>query len=246
MFRVAMIIEYDGSNFFGYQKQINTRTVQGVIEGALQRIFGEKISTFAAGRTDTGVHANGQVVSFNCPNDKFTEINLKKAINANLPDDIFIKEVSKVSDTFVPRFDAKKRVYHYFIYNSTEPDLVIRKYAWWFPYELNIDNMRKSASYLEGEHDFTSFQKADVKPKNPIRIVYRIRIIELKKNLILIRVEGESFLRRMVRNIVGSLVKTGTGQWEPEKIKEVLEACDRRRQFISAPAHGLYLYRVLF
>ncbi|ABR30798.1 tRNA pseudouridine synthase ACD [Thermosipho melanesiensis] len=244
MKRFAIEFSYDGTNFFGYQGQPNVRTVQGELEKALERIFKERIFTQGAGRTDAGVHANGQVAAFNCPIDRLAAIDIKNALNANLPEDIYVKKAWEVEKNFNPRFRAKKRIYHYLV-STNEKDVFKRNYVWHFKYKLNIEAMRIAARYLEGEHDFSSFKKGNDK-KNPIRTVYRIRILNVKKELILIRVEGRSFLRSMVRNIVGSLVRVGLGQWTPEKIKKVLEARSRQEAAGTAPPHGLYLYKVLF
>lgn len=244
MKRFMAVVAYDGTNFFGFQTQPGVRTVQGTIENALERIFKTKSIVLVSGRTDTGVHALGQVVVFDSPID-IDEISMKNALNANLPDDVYIRKVIEVDKNFHPRFEAKRRIYHYFIYNASEPNLFIRNYAWWFPYELNIQKMRAAARYLEGEHDFKSFVKVEGN-ESTVRTIYRIRILRLRNRLILIRVEGRSFARRMVRNIVGALVKVGSGQWEPEKIKEVLEAKDRSLAPATAPAHGLYFYSVEF
>lgn len=244
MKRFMAVVAYDGTNFFGFQTQPGVRTVQGTIENALERIFKTRSIVLVSGRTDTGVHALGQVVVFDSPID-IDEISMKNALNANLPDDVYIRKVIEVDKNFHPRFEAKRRIYHYFIYNASEPNLFIRNYAWWFPYELNVQKMRAAARYLEGEHDFKSFVKVEGN-ESTVRTIYRIRILRLRHRLILIRVEGRSFARRMVRNIVGALVKVGSGQWEPEKIKEVLEAKDRSLAPATAPAHGLYFYSVEF
>lgn len=242
--RFMAVVAYDGTNFFGFQTQPGVRTVQGTIENALERIFKTRSVVLVSGRTDTGVHALGQVVVFDSPID-IDEISMKNALNANLPDDVYIRRVIEVDKNFHPRFEAKRRIYHYFIYNAPEPNLFIRNYAWWFPYELNVQKMRAAAKYLEGEHDFKSFVKVEGN-ESTVRTIYRIRILRLRQRLILIRVEGRSFARRMVRNIVGALVKVGSGQWEPEKMKEVLEAKDRSLAPATAPAHGLYFYSVEF
>ncbi len=245
MKKFLAIVSYDGTQFFGFQIQNDVRTVQKVIEDALERIFKQRVVTVAAGRTDTGVHAVGQAVLFNCPIE-IDPSSMKNALNANLPDDVYVRRVIEVDENFHPRFDAKRRIYHYFIYNSKEPNLFIRNYAWWFPYELNIEKMRIAAKFLEGEHDFKSFAKSDDTEQRTIRTIYRIRIVKMKGRLILIRVEGRSFLRRMVRNIVGALVKVGTGEWEPEKIREILQLKDRSQAAATAPPHGLYFYSVDF
>lgn len=245
MKRFLATVSYDGTQFFGFQTQSDVRTVQRVIEEALERIFKQRVITIAAGRTDTGVHAVGQVVLFSCPIE-IDPMSMKNALNANLPDDVYVRRVIEVDENFHPRFDAKRRIYHYFIYNSKEPNLFIRNYAWWFPYELDIEKMRIAAKFLEGEHDFKSFMKSDDTQQKTTRTIYRIRIVKMRSRLILIRVEGRSFLRRMVRNIVGALVKVGTGEWKPEKIKEVLELKDRSQAAATAPPHGLYFYSVDF
>ena len=245
--RVGAIVAYDGSNFYGYQGQPNVRTVQGVIEDALERIFKYRVYTHAAGRTDAGVHACGQLVVFDCPNPRMTNEDIKNAMNANLPPDVYVRKVVDLPPKFNPRSDVKKRVYHYYLLNTKEPDIFRRKHVWWFPYELDLDAMRKASRYLEGEHDFSAFRKSDSDDKrSPVRTIYRIRILRLRGGIVLFRVEGRSFLRRMVRNIVGALVKVGVGDWEPERIKEVLESKDRSKAPASAPSNGLYLYSVHF
>lgn len=245
MKKFLAIVSYDGTQFFGFQIQNDVRTVQKVIEEALERIFKQRVTTVAAGRTDTGVHAIGQAVLFSCPIE-IDSSSMKNALNANLPDDVYIRKIIEVDENFHPRFDAKRRIYHYFIYNSREPNIFIRNYAWWFPYELNIEKMRMAARFLEGEHDFKSFMKSDDNQQKTTRTIYRIRIVRIRGKLILIRIEGRSFLRRMVRNIVGALVKVGTGEWEPKKIKEILELRDRSQAAATAPSHGLYFYSVDF
>ncbi|QTA38552.1 tRNA pseudouridine(38-40) synthase TruA [Thermosipho ferrireducens] len=244
MKRFAIEFAYDGTNFFGYQGQPSVRTVQGELENALERIFKVRIYTQAAGRTDAGVHAVGQVAAFNCPIERLTPVDIKNALNANLPADIYIKRAWEVSKDFNPRFAAKKRIYHYYI-STKNKNIFLRNYMWHFPYKLNIQKMREGAIFLEGEHDFSSFQKGDDK-KNPIRTIFKVRILEPKNGVILIRVEGISYLRRMVRNIVGTLIKVGLEHWSPEKVKEVLEARSREKAAGTAPPHGLYLYKVLF
>ncbi|MGB9614263.1 MAG: tRNA pseudouridine(38-40) synthase TruA, partial [Fervidobacterium sp.] len=241
MKRAALELSYDGTDFFGYQIQTDVRTVQGELEKALERIFKMQIHTYAAGRTDTGVHASGQVVAFDCPNDKLSELDIKNALNANLPDDIYVKRAWFTSPDFNPRYHARLRIYHYYICNAKSKNLFLRKYSWWFPYELDIGKMRDAAKYLIGEYDFVAFSKKGEVDGKTIRTITGLRIIHLKKDLILIRVEGISFLRGMVRSIVANLVRVGTGLWEPEKVKEVLESKDRSKSAGLAPSHGLFL-----
>jgi len=246
MKRVAIEFAYDGTDFFGYQRQSNVRTVQRELEAALERIFKQPTQTYAAGRTDTGVHANGQIASFDCLSDKFSEEDIKNALNANLPRDIYVKKAWFTAENFNPRYDAKKRIYHYFILNSKTNDIFLRRYTWWFPYELDIEVMRKGAQYLIGVHDFVAFSKKGEEDVKTERTITGIRIVKVKKELILVRVEGISYLRGMVRSIVANLVKVGSGNWKPERILEVLESKDRSKSAGLAPAHGLFLYKVLF
>ena len=245
--RVGLYLAYDGSGFYGYQGQPNVRTVQGVLEDALERIFKTRVYTHAAGRTDAGVHARGQLVAFDCPNPNMSLEDIKNAVNANLPSDVYVRKVVPLPDRFNPRSQVRKRIYHYYILNSKEPNIFLRRYVWWFPYPLDVESMRIASTFLEGEHDFSAFRKSDSSDRrSPVRTIYRMRIVRLKGDLVLVRVEGRSFLRRMVRNIVGALVKVGVGDWKPEKVKEVLESRDRSKAPATAPPQGLYLYDVVF
>ena len=248
MRRVMAVFAYDGKNFSGYQYQQGERTVQGEFEKALKRIFKEETESYGAGRTDTGVHAYGQVITFMVKYETMYDYDVKNALNANLPPDIYVRFVKTTEDRFNPRFDANRRIYHYFILNQQEPDIFNRSNYWWFPYDLNINTMRKAARYFEGVHDFTTFQKRTKgKEKDPVRLIYRVKVYGFNGNrLILVRVEGLSFLRRMVRNIVGALVRVGIGDWEPEKIMEVIKERKRTASSATAPPDGLYLYQVDF
>lgn len=244
--RVAIEFSYDGTDFYGYQIQPSVRTVQGELEKALERIFKVKVPTVAAGRTDTGVHACGQVAAFDCPNPRLSENDIRNALNANLPGDIYVRRVWFTHDKFNPRYEAKKRIYHYYILSSEFKDLFLQRYVWWFPYELDIEAMRKGARFLVGTHDFAAFSKKDEEKENTVKTIFNVRVVKLRRELILIRVEGISFLRGMVRSIVANLVKVGTHQWPPERIEEVLLSKDRTESAGLAPPHGLFLYCVLF
>ncbi|HEU24714.1 MAG: tRNA pseudouridine(38-40) synthase TruA [Mesoaciditoga sp.] len=244
--KVVCVVEYDGTNFHGSQFHPNVRTVQGEFDDALEKILKMRLRTDLAGRTDTGVHANYQVFSFDYINRRMNEKNFKEAFNSLLPSDMRVKEVWFAPDDFNPRNSAVKRIYHYFIHNSKERSVFLRDRIWWFPYPLDVEKMRQAATYLEGVHDFTSFASIDKDDdRSPVRTIYRIRILK-KHDYILLRFEGKSFLRRMVRNMVGTLVRVGTGDWPPEKVKELLELKDRSKAAATAPPHGLYLYKVCF
>jgi len=244
--KVACVVEYVGTAFHGSQYERDVRTVQGELNKTLEKIFKQHVKTDMAGRTDAGVHANYQVFSFKRINKRMTEKNIKEALNSLLPKDMHVRDVWFTSDVFNPRSCATKRIYQYFIFNNPEKNIFLRDKVWWFPYPLDVEKMREAARYLEGYHDFTSFVSKDKNDdRSPWRLVYRIRIVRISK-FILVRVEGKSYLKRMVRNIVGTLVKVGAGTWDPAHIKEILEMKDRRKAGATAPAHGLYLYRIYF
>lgn len=245
MKRFAAVISYDGTDFFGFQQQPGIRTIQGAFEEAIERIHKFRIPSQGAGRTDTGVHAYGQVIAFDSTLDHLDCNTMRDALNANLPQDIYVRRVHSVADNFSPRFAAKKRIYHYYISKSREPDLFRRRYVWWFPYQLDLAAMRKGAESLLGEHDFSTFRTGR-DDRNPIRSISAIRILDYPSGILLIRVEGVSFLKRMVRNIVGLLVKVGTGTIEAETVRELLQSQNRSNLPGTAPPQGLFFYKVLF
>ncbi len=141
--RFAAVVSYDGTDFFGFQNQPDMRTVQGIFEEALERIHKFRVSSQGAGRTDTGVHGYGQVIAFDSNLDRLDAPTMKAALNANLPADVYVRKVYEVAENFSPRFAAKKRIYHYYILNSSEPDIFRRRFVWWFPYTLDIESMRR-------------------------------------------------------------------------------------------------------
>ncbi len=244
--KVVCAVEYDGTAFHGSQFHPDVRTVQGDFNVALEKIFKQPLKTELAGRTDAGVHADYQILSFDLINKSMNERNFKDALNSLLPEDLHVKNVWFMSDSFNPRSSATKRIYHYFIYTGMEKNVFLKDRAWWFPYHLDVEKMREASKYLEGIHDFTSFAAIDKDDdRNPVRVIYRIRILKISK-FILVRVEGKSFLRRMVRNIVGTLVKVGTGDWEPDRVEQILDLKNRKLAAATAPAFGLYLHRVYF
>ncbi|TYB92377.1 MAG: tRNA pseudouridine(38-40) synthase TruA [Kosmotoga sp.] len=245
MKKFAAVVAYDGSNFHGFQVQPDQRTVQGDIEKALEIIHKQSIQCEGAGRTDTGVHALGQVVSFESYLDRLDPETMKNALNANFPDDMYVRRVYVVKNGFSPRFSARRRIYNYLIDNSIEPNIFRRKYLWWFPYRIDIEKMRNTTRYLLGEKDFTVFRTGR-DDRDPIRTINSIRIIRLKHNVLMVRVEGISFLRRMVRNIVGTLIQVGVGSIKPGIVEELIESRDRSKLPYSAPPQGLYFHKVIF
>jgi tRNA pseudouridine38-40 synthase len=236
-------VEYDGTDFCGFQFQPQARTVAGELERVLARIFGREIKVTAAGRTDAGVHAAGQVVSFdaggNVPLEK-----LPIALNASLPPDLTVREAASAGETFSARFDALERYYVYAVLNRRTPSAVLRRFVHHEYRALDDGRMRAAARELCGKHDFSSF--CGVPPENGT-MVRTLREVEIERRgeLVLFRFAGESFLHRMVRISVGTLLEIGSGR-RSATIGETLAARDRRAAGLTAPPAGLYLAGVRY
>lgn len=240
--RYLITFSYDGTNFSGYQKQPNKRTVQEEIESVLSRINNKNVSISSTGRTDAKVHALNQKAHFDL--DKNWDLNrLKHSLNMLLPSDIYIKNIKKVDNDFHARFNVKKKIYVYKI-NLGEYNPIDRNYIYQYNKDLNIDKITMACKYFIGEHDFTSFTKLD-EPKNCIRNIFDLNIT-FENNLLMIKFEGNGFLRYMVRNIVGTLLAVGEGKIEPQEIKTIIEHKNRQEAFLTAPPEGLYLYDVYY
>ena len=239
-----LTIEYDGTNYYGWQLQKNVPTVQGALEEALARICGGAVRVRVAGRTDTGVHALGQVACFKTEKSLDT-YRVQRALNGLLPSDIVIRQVEEVSDTFNPRFDALSRAYRYQIWNQQWPSALWARYAWHIPFPLNTDAMNQAAAQLIGEHDFSSFQGSDWEAHNPQRSVVRSEV-RREREFLIYDVEGRSFLRHMVRNIVGTLVDVGRDAISVEDFAQIFAARDRTRAGVNAPPQGLFLVKVSY
>lgn len=242
--RIKLIIEYDGINYCGWQRQKKDNSVQQTIEEALHTLTGKKTVLHSAGRTDAGVHALGQVAHFdtraNIPPDKYSF-----ALNALLPPDVRIRKSVKVSDSFHARFDAKKKRYRYVIFNSPHASAVLRNGSMHVPVPLDIKKMREAAAHLVGEHDFSAFTSARLPMKNKVRRVYGIKIAK-RGDLITIDVVGNGFLYNMVRIIAGTLIYVGQGKLAAEDIPAILQSRDRRRAGITAKPQGLFLAEVRY
>ena len=243
MARYKIIIEYDGTNFSGWQKQENAISVQKTIEDALAKLSQKEITIHASGRTDAGVHALGQVAHFDF-DKKIQDWQIRMALNHYLRDEaVVILSCEKISDEFHSRFDAKLRHYQYKILNRRAKAVLIKNRAWHIPYQLNLEAMKNGAKYLIGKHDFTSFRDAECQAKSPIKTINKIEIEKIEEN-INITISAPSFLHHMVRNIVGTLVLVGGEKIKAEDIKTILEAKNRTKSGPNAPAYGLYFYRV--
>jgi tRNA pseudouridine38-40 synthase len=255
MRKIKLLLEYDGADYHGWQTQPGEITVQGVLEYRISQLTGEPAKVLGAGRTDAGVHALAQVAAFRTESAHDIST-IKKALNATLPEDIRIIDVTEVPDSFNPRDDAFRKSYFYIIAKDRKPPVFLHGYSWTVPQLLDVPSMVRASRTLIGTHDFTSFMGAGSDIKNTVREVFSLDIEEimeidfmtarLKGNFIRVRIEAKGFLRHMVRNIVGTLVEIGRGRISPERLKEILEARDRKLAGQTAPARGLFLERIVY
>lgn len=240
--RIAMGLEYDGTAYYGWQRQQNLPSVEEEVERALSQVADHEVSVQCAGRTDAGVHAMGQVIHF----DSIAERSVRAWIlggNNYLPKDIRILWAKPVTGDFHARYSAVAREYRYSIYNHHVASALFHNRAMWCRYELDLGQMQAAAFYLLGEHDFSSFRGSGCQSKTPQRRIDEIKIAQ-GGNMINITVRGNAFLLHMVRNIVGSLLLVGTGEKPSSWMQELLQVKDRRMAGATAPACGLYLVRV--
>ena len=244
MKRIKLTIAYDGTNYCGWQIQPNGITIEEILNKALSKMTGEEVFVIGASRTDSGVHAMGNVAVF----DTETTIPAEKiavALNQRLPDDIVITKSEEVPLDFHPRYCNCSKTYEYHIINTRIPIPTKRLTNYFVSYVLDIDKMRQAASYLVGEHDFASFCNVRTDVENTVRTITALDILT-NGNEITIRITGNGFLYNMVRIIVGTLIRVGRGFYEPEKVKEILEAKDRKAAGVTAPAHGLMLVEIKY
>ena len=236
------VVEYDGTNFCGLQFQFELRTVAGELERALSGLFNESIKISSAGRTDAGVHASGQVISFKSTRT-FPVERLALALNANLPPDVSVRYAGLAPDGFSARFDAESRVYEYRIVNRAQPSAVERRFAHHVYRPIDLDLARAAAADLIGEHDFVTFCGVHPEHGGTVRTVYSIEITQAR-DIITLRIAGRGFLHRMVRISVGTILEIATGRRPPTDIPRLLAARDRREAGYTAPAAGLRLVAV--
>jgi tRNA pseudouridine38-40 synthase len=240
-----LIIEYDGSRYHGWQRQKDDRSIQGEIEKALQKMTANRVTVIGSGRTDAGVHAEGQVASFKCDTRLEPEA-LLNGLNSLLAEDTVIKVCEQVSSSFHARFDAKSKIYHYKILNRPTPAAIGRKYSWLIRKSLNQDAMRAAISHIIGRHDFKAFEGTGSPRQHTTRQVYSADLIEQQSGLLVFHIEADGFLRYMVRNIVGTLVDVGMQKLTSDDFKSILDSKDRSQASATAPAHGLTLVKVIY
>lgn len=244
MKRVRCTVAYDGTDYSGFQVQPEQITVQGTIEAALQRITGEIIQIAGSGRTDAGVHAQGQVFHF----DTVSAIPMEKwrfVLNNQLPDSIVISSVEEVEPTFHARFDVKRKEYRYCIDNGQVAQMFRHRYADHCRHRLDEVLMQEAANHLIGEHDFTSFCSTKTFVEDKVRTIYDLKVLR-EGDLVWIICEGNGFLYNMVRIIAGTLIEAGEGKRDPHDFRRILAARDREQAGKTAAAKGLTMWQVLY
>lgn len=244
MKRIKLTVAYDGTNYQGWQIQKNGETIESMLNRALKELTGEDIQVLGASRTDSGVHAMGNVAVFDTgvrmPGEKFVY-----ALNQRLPEDIRIQHSCEVPGDFHPRYQETVKTYEYRILNREFP-LPAYRFNTYFTYRpLDEKRMQKAADYLVGEHDFRSFCAAGAQVKTTVRTLYGLKVFR-EGELLTIRITGNGFLYNMVRIIAGTLMKIGQGEWEPEQMQEILEEKNRAAAGPTAPAKGLTLMEIRY
>ncbi len=241
---IKLIIEYDGTNYNGWQSQMNGTAIQDIVEGALFQLTGEKVNLTGSGRTDSGVHAYGQVANFfstsSIPAEKFSF-----ALNTILPKDIIIKKSLEVGSEFHARFSAKGKKYRYLIYNSTHPSALLRNRTFHVFYNLNIAAMKEASSHFIGTYNFEGFMAKGSQVKNTVRTIRETSLVK-RDEIIQIEITGDGFLYNMVRIIVGTLIDVGIGRIKTQDISNIIRSCDRKLAGRTAPPQGLYLVEVYY
>ena len=239
MKRIKLTVAYDGTAYCGWQLQNNGITVEGVLNRQLSRITGEQIKVIGASRTDAGVHARGNVAVFDTespiPPERFAY-----AVNSGMPEDVVVVRSEEVSSAWHPRHCDSVKTYEYSICNSAVPDPLVRRTSWFVSYPLDLEAMREAAGCIRGRHDFKSFCNIHTHVEDTVRTVYDLDVTK-SGNMITVRVRGNGFLYNMVRIIAGTLVQAGRGFIPAERVKEIVEAKDRKTAGPTAPPQGLVL-----
>jgi len=242
--KFAAQIEYDGAAYHGFQRQAEGQpTIQGELEQTLAKVTQKSITITGAGRTDSGVHALGQVISFTTDWQHETGA-LQRALNVNLPEDIVILQLKQVASSFHPRFDARRRAYHYKIHNAECRSPLQRRTSWHVRQPLNVDDMNQAAQTLVGTHDFATFGQPP-QGNNTVRELFATKW-QKQSHELTFDIEANAFLYRMVRSLVGSLKLVGDGSWTVDDFVAAFHACDRDRAGMTAPPQGLYLISVTY
>ncbi|MCX5805890.1 MAG: tRNA pseudouridine(38-40) synthase TruA [Proteobacteria bacterium] len=244
MRNISLVVSYDGTNYHGWQCQPDLITIQQTLQERIEKIVNHHIKLFAGARTDSGVHAYGQIVNF-FTNSTIELKGLTRGLNSLLPPDIRIKGANVADDDFHSRYSAKSKIYIYSILNSSFNSPFYTRYVWHIPYALNVLSMQRTIKRIKGSHDFSAFKKKDMLYQSPVREVLQAGV-KRRGDIIYIVIEGTGFLRYMVRNIVGTLVLVGSGKLTENDFKAILESNDRENAGPTAPAKGLFLRRIKY
>ena len=243
MRNIKLVLEYDGTAYHGWQVQKNAVSIQSILEKALFTLLREDVKATASGRTDAGVHAMNQPVTFKTGSSMETR-RMLRGLNGILPEDIVVKSVEEISLDFDARRSSKKKTYRYVILNREAPSALDRERCWHIRPKLDLEMMRKAAEQLVGEHDFSSFRASGCGAKHAVRRVLEVAFEEKGNGYIHFEITAYAFLKQMVRNIVGTLVALGLGKMTMEEFRQLLEAKDRTKAGATAPPQGLFLLKV--
>lgn len=239
---IRIVLRYDGSAYFGWQRQPDMPTVQARVEQAVESVTGAATDVHASGRTDAGVHALAQVANFHT-DTRLAPPDLQRALNANLPADIAVCQAEDVAEEFHARFSARRKTYFYQLHVGRLRDPFRVRHSLALPTTPDLDRMRQAARQLIGRHDFRSFATAGHLKEDTVRELHALRVVRVRGGL-RVFATANGFLQHMVRTLVGGLVRVGSGRDEPERMAEILRACDRKEAPPALPAHGLFLWRV--
>ena len=242
---IRLLIAYDGTHYQGWQRQKDGPTIQGVIEEVLTRITQQAVSLVGAGRTDAGVHAWGQVASFKT-NSEMTIVKIEAALHALLPKDILIRQIREAEPAFHARFSSRAKIYDYFFCNHSRITPFSHRYVWFLREPVDISLIKSGLFLLTGEKDFSSFQSQGSEVSHPVRTLYQAVLLPLPWGGFKLRFKADGFLRHMVRNMVGTLIRVGLRRISIEELEEIVHSKDRSRAGEMAPAHGLFLRKVLY
>lgn len=241
--RYRAVVEYDGTDYLGFQRQREGPTIQLELEQAIEMVSGDFATVIGAGRTDSGVHAFGQVIAFDL-DWRHSPADLRNAVNANLPAPVVLRSVKKAENAFHPRYDARRRTYQYHIYNSPIRSPLRRRLSWQVKQPINTEAMNRAAQSLIGEHDFSTFGQPP-QGDNAVREVFKAMWWP-NEDLLIFEIVANAFLKRMVRSLVGSMKVVGDGSWTVQQFEQAKEARDRSKAGQTAPACGLFLMSVSY
>ena len=245
MRNLKLTLQYDGTNYVGWQRQTEGTSIQALVEDALAPMAGGRVVVHGAGRTDAGVHALAQVATASL-GTTLSATTLARALNAVLPTDVRVLSVEDAPSDFHARFSAVGKAYEYRIINAPIVSPFLVRYTWHVPQPLDLASMKSASQSLVGQHDFAAFQAAGSVVSSSVRVIHSIEWVEGQGHAapLVIRIAGDGFLRHMVRNVVGTLVEVGLGRWPAERVAEILTSGDRARAGSTAPPHGLFLIGV--